>query len=122
MNTLYRNGPSLYQNFLKKHDVYPFEPGDFHFLIFFALTVLTRAPLGSAEQRAPLGGPYWPPEISRTTQRSDKRQTALDSPWRELSKACKFYEIEGHGAGQTEVKGQYYSFLQWRLLRPNKAL
>ena len=78
--------------------------------------------LGSDEQRAPLGGAFWPPEISRTTQRSDKRQTALDSPWRELSKACKFFENRGHRAGQTEVKGQILLFLQWRLLRPNKAL
>ena len=72
---------------------------------------------------APLGRDHFaPPEISRTTQGSDKRQTALDSPWRELSKACEFFENRGLRAGQTEVKGQYYSFLQWRLLRPNKAL
>ena len=73
---------------------------------------LTRAPLGSAEQRAPLGRDHFapPPEISRTTQRSDKRQTALDSPWRELCKACKFFENRGHRAGQTEVKGQILLF------------
>ena len=72
---------------------------------------LTRAPLGSAEQRAPLGrGHFGPPEISRTTQRSDKQQTALDSPWRELSKARNFFENQGHGAGQTEVKGQILLF------------
>ena len=62
------------------------------------------------------------PEISRTTQLSDKRQTVLDSPWRELSKACKFFENRGHMAGQTEVKRQILLVLQWRLLRPNKAL
>ena len=32
-----------------------------------------------------------PPKISRTTQRSDKRQTTLDSPGRELSEACIFF-------------------------------
>ena len=71
---------------------------------------LTRAPLGSADKR--WGGAILPPppEISRTTQRSDKRQTALDSPWRELSKACKFFENRCHGAGQTEVKCQILLF------------
>ena len=41
------------------------------------------------------GGKYYlphPPKISRTTQRSDKRQTGLDSPERELSKACIFFK------------------------------
>ena len=53
------------------------------------------------------GGPFWPPpEISRTTPRSDKRKTALDSPRRELPVACMFFENRGHGSGQTEVKGQ----------------
>ena len=57
------------------------------------------------------GGPFWPPpEISRTTPRSDKRKTALDSPRRELPVACIFFENRGHGSGQTEVKGQIWRF------------
>ena len=72
---------------------------------------LTRAPLGSGDQRAPLGGHFGPPDISRTTQRSDKRQTALDSPGGELFKAYTFFENRGHGSGQTEVKCQILLFL-----------
>ena len=74
---------------------------------------LTRAPLGSGDQRAPLGGGILapPPDISRTTQRNDKRQTALDSPGGKLSKAYKFFENRGHGSGQTEVKCKILLFL-----------
>ena len=75
------------------------------------LVMLTRAPLGSAEQRAPLGGGHFgPPEISRTSQRSDKRQTALDSPWLELSKAYKFLKIKVTGQVKLRSKIKYYSF------------
>ena len=42
--------------------------------------------------------------ISRTTQRTDKQQTVLDSPWRELSKAYTFFKDRGHRSGQAEVK------------------
>ena len=75
--------------------------------------LLTRAPLGSGDQRAPLGRGHFapPPDISRTTQRNDKRQTVLDSPGGELSKAYKFFENRGHGSGQTEVKCQILLFL-----------
>ena len=79
----------------------PFTHKDLFHFFFEGYDALARAPLGSAEQRAPLGGHFVPPEISRTTQHSDKRQTASDSPWRELSKACKFCENRGHRAGQT---------------------
>ena len=58
----------------------------------------------------PVKGGICPPKISRTTQRSNKRQTALDSPWRELSKACNFVENRGHRAGQTEAKDQILFF------------
>ena len=51
-----------------------------------------------------------PPKISRTTQRSDKRQTALESSQRELTKACIVFENRGHGSGQAEVKGQKSGF------------
>ena len=69
---------------------------------------LTRALLGSGRKRALLGGgPKGPPpEISKTTQRSDKRQTALESSQRELTKAYIVFENRGHGSGQAEVKGQ----------------
>ena len=80
--------------------------------LFCILISLTRAPLGSGDQRAPLGGGHFgPPDISRTTQGSDKRQTVLDSPDGELSKAYKFFENRGHGSGQTEVKCQILLFL-----------
>ena len=80
--------------------------------------VLNPRPVGVCRSTRPVGeGPFWPPEISRTTQRSDKRQTALDSPWRGLSKACNFFfENRGHGAGQTEVKSQillFYNGAYW---------
>ena len=67
--------------------------------------------MGLASNAPRWGGIMPPPKISRTTQRSAKRQTALDSPGRELSKACIFFfENRGHGSGQTEVKGQILPF------------
>ena len=49
-------------------------------------------PVGVWRATRPVGGGGIspPPKLSRTTQRSDKRQTALDSPERELSKTCIF--------------------------------
>ena len=83
---------------------------------------LSPRPVGFCRATRPVwgGGAFCPsPKISRTTQRSDKRQTALDSPGRELSIVCIFFENRGHGSGQTEVKGQILLFLLRRLLRPN---
>ena len=41
---------------------------------------LTRAPLGSPAERAPLGGKFYPPpRISRTMRRSGTREAANES-------------------------------------------
>ena len=75
--------------------------------------MLNPRPVGLWRPTRPVGGGgiLPPPDISRTTQRNDKRQTALDSPGGELSKAYKFFENRGHGSGQTEVKCQILLFL-----------
>ena len=66
--------------------------------------------MGSAEQRALMGGIFAPPKISRTTQRSDKQQTILDSPGRELYKAYTFLKIEVTGQVKLRSNAKYYAF------------
>ena len=51
-----------------------------------------------------------PPMISKTTQRSDKQQTVLDSPWRELSEAYIFFLIEVMGQVKLRSNAEYYVF------------
>ena len=85
---------------------------------------LTRAPLGSAEQRAPLGGGGHFPLRSREPRNlatSGKRRwiaLGLNS----LKHVPNFLKIEVTEQVKLKSKVKYYSFLQWRLLRSNKAL
>ena len=81
-------------------------------------------PVGVCRATCPVWGAILPPppKISRTTQRSDKRQTeliALDvNPLRHVS----FLKIEVTSQVKRRSKVRYYYFLLWRLLRPCQAL
>ena len=52
--------------------------------------MLTRAPTGSGPLRTD-GGGYPPPEVSKTKQRSEGRQTVLESPRESLSKVFQSF-------------------------------
>ena len=74
--------------------------------------ILTRDPLGSAEQRAPLGvGILPPPPRSR-----ERRNVSTSGKRRGIAlgvnslKHVSFFENLGHGSGQTEVKVQILLF------------
>ena len=88
-------------------------------------TQLTHAPLGSAEQRAPLhwgGDILSPPEISRTTQLATSGKRRWIALCVNSLRHVNFLKIEVTGQVKLRSKVKYYSFLQWRILRPNKAL
>ena len=86
---------------------------------------LTRAPLGSGDQRARLGGGHFapPPQISReprnVTTSGKRRWIALvvNSP-----KRINFSKIEVTGQVKLRSNAKSYCFWLWRRLRPNKAL